>query len=295
MRNVIIVNPAAGRPPRHRRRPDIEALMEHAGVGAQLDVVVTHAAGEATDLARQAAADGAAIVAAAGGDGTLNEVVNGLVGTETTLGLLPMGTGNDFARCLGIGVDLPRAVNTLVHGVPRRVDLGQVRGRWFLNIAGCGFDAIVAERVNRGFRRLKGTSAYLAAIAESLITLKPADMRLTLDGEVHEIRVLMCSVANSTCYGGGMRIAPDAKLDDGRFDICVLKDAGRLEFVCAFPRVFKGTHVTHPKVVMYRASTVVIESDPPMPVLIDGDVMGTTPATFTMHPSAIQVIAPRSG
>jgi diacylglycerol kinase (ATP) len=292
MRNTIILNPAAGRGQGRKRLAELQALLEREGVGRDWQIVETDAPGQATGIARQRAEAGAPIVAAAGGDGTLNEVVNGLVGTGAQLGLLPLGTGNDFARCLGIGTDLSFAVSTLVRGVARPVDLGQARGRWFLNIAGCGFDAIVAERVNRGFRSLHGTGAYLAAVAQSLIALRPAEMRLTLDGEALSVRALMCSVANSTSYGGGMLIAPNAQLDDGLFDICLLREAGRIEFLRAFPRVFKGTHITHPKVTMLRAKVVGVESDPPLPILIDGDVIGTTPVTFTLTPAAIHVLAP---
>ena len=259
----------------------------------------TAAEGQGRELARRAVEEGAKIVVAAGGDGTLNEVVNGLMESgedrrNVTLGLLPLGTGNDFARCIGLGTDLKLAVETLFNGKSQSVDVGQAQGRWFINIAGCGFDAIVAERVNRGFRLLHGTSAYLAAIAHSLLHLKAAELTLTLDGETHHIRALMCSVANATSYGGGMKVTPDARIDDGLFDICLLADAGRMEFVRAFPCVFKGSHITHPKVTMLRARNVYIESDPPLPLLIDGEVLGTTPVTFTLVPNALQILIPVS-
>jgi diacylglycerol kinase (ATP) len=316
-RIVVVLNPRAGRGRGGQSRADVERLLTEAVPQAAEPttwrIVETEASGHARELARQAAESGADIVAAAGGDGTLNEVVNGLMGTGVTLGVLPLGTGNDFARCLGIGTDLNRGVETLIHGVARPLDVGKVivgkiivgkvavgkvdgeqaNGRWFLNIAGCGFDAIVAERVNRGFPVLRGTAAYLASIALSLLHLRPATLTLTLDGETQTVRALMCSVANATSYGGGMLVAPDARIDDGLFDLCLLREAGRLEFVRAFPRVFKGTHTTHPKVTMLRARSVHIESDIPLPLLIDGEVIGTTPVTFTLAPHALNVLAPR--
>lgn len=312
-RIVVVLNPRAGRGRGGQSRADVERLLTaavpQAAIPTTWRIVETEASGHARELARQAAESGADILAAAGGDGTLNEVVNGLMGqmeTNVTLGVLPLGTGNDFARCLGIGTDLNKGVEALVHGVTRPLDVGkmdvgnaavgkeeeQANGRWFLNIAGCGFDAIVAERVNRGFPLLRGTAAYLAAIAHSLLHLKPATLTLTLDGETETVRALMCSVANATSYGGGMLVAPDARIDDGLFDICLLREAGRLEFVRAFPRVFKGTHTTHPKVTMRRARRVHIESDVPLPLLIDGEVIGTTPVTFTLVPHALHVLAP---
>jgi diacylglycerol kinase (ATP) len=295
LRIKVILNPQAGRGQGARRKQELTALLDaaiRAHGHAECDIIETQSAGRAAELARRAAADGVNIVAAAGGDGTLNEVVNGLVGTTSILGLLPLGTGNDFARCLGIGTDLKLAVDNLLGGMPHPIDVGRAGDRWFVNIAGCGFDALVAQRINEGFRFLKGATAYVAAVCDCLRTLKAADIRLTLDGQQLETRALMCSVANATSYGGGMLVAPDAKIDDGLFDICLLREAGRLEFLRAFPRVFKGTHVTHPKVTMLRAAVVAIESDPPLPILIDGEVAGATPVTFTLQKHGLQVLMP---
>lgn len=296
---VVILNPKSGRGQGMLRRPELGRLLTEAADEAKQaggcftwEILETQAPGHGIALAAQAAQRGVQIVAAAGGDGTLNEVVNGLVGTQARLGLLPFGTGNDCARHLGIGTDLKKGVQALSTGRPRPADLGRVHDRWFINVAGCGFDAVVAARVNRGFRTLRGTAAYVAAVIHSLMTFPPARLRLTLDGEVHELRALMCSVANTSSYGGGMRIAPDARIDDGLFDVCVIKAAGRIEFLRAFPRVFRGTHTSHPKVLMFRASTVHVESDSPLPVLIDGDIFGTTPAEFTLAPHAIEIMTP---
>jgi diacylglycerol kinase (ATP) len=290
----VVLNPTAGRGQGRARRAELERLLADCAsneIGAWR-IVETTAPGEAAILAREAAREGAEVVAAAGGDGTYGEVVNGLVGAAARLGILPLGTGNDFSRALGLGTDLAHAVRTLFQGVPRAIDLGRCGDRWFINVAGCGFDAIVAERVNRGFRHLRGTSAYVAAVLQSLVAFRPAAMRLTIDGETREVRAMLCCIANASSYGGGMRIAPDARIDDGLFDLCLLAEAGRWEFLRAFPRVFRGTHTTHPKVTMLRARHVEIESDPSLPVLIDGDVVCRTPVTLDLVPRAIEVMAP---
>jgi len=302
-RIAIILNPAAGRGQGARRRAELERLLAHeAGTLAQAspvrwEIIETTAPGSGSDLAAAAVNAGAQLVAACGGDGTYGEVVNGIVGTGARLGIVPLGTGNDFARCLGLGTDLERSVHTLFHGTPRPVDLGHTQGRWFINVAGCGFDAVVAQRVNKqrskaGWRHIRGTAAYVVALVQSLIAFRPAALRLTLDGQTRELRAMLCTVANAPSYGGGMLVAPDAAIDDGFFDLCLIGDTGRLEFLRAFPRVFKGTHVTHPKVTMLRAKHIKIESDPPLPILVDGDVMGTTPAEFSLTPHAIEVMAP---
>jgi diacylglycerol kinase (ATP) len=295
---VIILNPAAGRGQGRSCRAKLEELVrQHVAAlpdaaAMHWEIVETRASGDGTRLAAQAVERGATVVVAAGGDGTLGEVVNGVMGSGAMLGLLPVGTGNDFARNVGLHNDMERAVQTLFHGTPQPIDVGRVHDRWFVNVAGCGFDALVAERVNRGFRYLHGTSAYLAAVMQTLLKLRPAEMRLTLDGESHDVRGLLCAVANASMYGGGMKIAPNARIDDGWLDVCLIADAGRLEFLRAFPRVFAGTHLTHPKVSLFRARTVSIESDPALPLLADGEVIGTTPAEFTLAAGAMPLLLP---
>lgn len=290
---AVVLNPVAGRGAATRLRPRIEQLLSVRAAGGW-KIFTTTAPGEATAIAARCAAEGYELVAAAGGDGTLSEVMNGVIGTPAALGLLPVGTGNDFARTVGLYGDLDRAVDTLLQGDPRPIDVGCVRGRWFLNIAGCGFDAVVAQRTNNGPRFLTGTAAYLLAVLQTLATYRAAALRLTADGETIFRRAMMCSVANARTYGGGMRIAPDAQLDDGLFDVCLLAEAGTVEFLRAFPQVFRGTHVSHPKITMLRARSVTIETDPPLPVLIDGDVAAPTPVTFTIQPAALRFQFPCS-
>lgn len=293
---VVVLNPVSGRRTGAANLAELKKhLARHSDdAGFCVEVVETTEKGDGTRLTKEAVESGAHIVAAAGGDGTISEVVNGLVGSKATLAVLPLGTGNDFARHLGLGTDLDLAVKTLFHGTPQALDLGFTQGRWFHNIAGCGFDAVVAERVNRGFRFLRGTSAYVAAVVQSLFTYRAVLMRLTVDGETRTLRAMLCSVANTTSYGGGMLVAPEAKIDDGLFDICLIAEAGPIEFLRAFPRVFKGTHTTHPKVTMLRGKHVRIETDTPLPVFIDGDVFGTTPIEFALHPHVIKVLVPQA-
>ena len=297
---VVVLNPTSGRGQGGKRREELKRLLK-AEVSRQekpseweWEIVETTAQGSGVNLAREAVAQGATIVAAAGGEGTCGEVINGLAENPASFAVLPLGTGNDFVRSLGIGTDLPLAVRTLFEGVSKPLDLGRVHGRWFLNTAGCGFDAVVGARVNRGFRYLRGTSAYLAAVLQSLATFRPVPMQLTLDGKVWETKAMLCSVCNAQYYGGGMWIAPEARLDDGLFDVCVIGDAGPAEFLTAFPRVFKGTHLTHPKVTLLRARQVRIESEVRLPILADGDILGSTPAEIFLQSHALRVLTPLS-
>lgn len=293
---AVILNPAAGRGQGWRRRAELEYLLTRIAAGlpkpVRWEIVPTSGPGSGAAQAAKAVTQGAGVVAAAGGDGTFGEVANGLVGTGARLGILPMGTGNDFARTLGLAGDLEKAVYTLFYGTPRPVDLGRAGERWFINVAGCGLDAVVAERVNRGFRHVRGTAAYVVAVLHALATFRPAYMRVIADGETRELRAMLCCLANAQSYGGGMKIAPEARIDDGLLDLCIVGETSCWEFLRTFPRVFKGTHVTHPKVTMLRARHVLLESEPPLPVLIDGEVIGTTPREFEIVPQAIEVMTP---
>ena len=293
---TIILNPASGRGRGARRRPELEQLLRQAAEPRSPDleweIVETGAPGDAIEISAAAARNGATIVAAAGGDGTLNEVLNGIFGSSTRMAVLPLGTGNDFARTLGFGSDLRSAVVALFHGRSRPVDVGKIHGRWFLNVAECGFDAAVGVRVNEGFRYLTGTWAYIAALLQTLRTFRPINLTLTIDGEARQTDVMMCTVCNAQLYGGGMRIAPDASIDDGLFDICIIEAVGKLELISAFPSVYKGTHTRHPRVTMLRGATVRIESERPLPIVADGDLTGKTPAEFTIMPRAIEIMVP---
>lgn len=295
---AVIYNPVAGRG--RIARDELHAKIKRRAGDVPFEIVETNSTCNARDLARAAISHGATVVAAAGGDGTLGEVLNAVHGTRAKLGVLPMGTGNDFARTLGIGTNLDDAIQTLFGDNSRAIDIGRAtyggQSRLFLNIAGCGFDSLVARRINAGrahpvWRHVKGVTAYLAAAALELRRLRAARFRLTLDGELFDTRALLCAVANAKSYGGGMQVAPDASLDDGLFDICVIQDATKIEFARAFPGVFKGAHIHHPRVIMRRARKVEMWCDRTWPVLIDGELVGTPPMTFEVLPHAIEFVS----
>lgn len=285
---TVIYNPTSGR---GKRASDWRVARERL-VSAGACFLQTEGPGHATLLAKQASMDGGTVVAA-GGDGTLSEVVNGIFGTEACLGVLPLGTGNDFARCIGVGTDLVVAVDAILGDQKRQIDVL----RWTIgdrtglgvNVAGAGFDAMVATRINAGFRRLTGTTAYVAAVLDTLMKYRPVSIRVTVDGVTTETTAMLCSVANCQTYGGGMRIAPDASLDDGLLDVVIVEGVGKLEFLKTFPKVFAGKHIEHPKVKVLRGREIRIESEHPIPVLNDGEIAGTTPIDFEVLPRSLWV------
>ena len=238
-----------------------------------------------------------------GGDGMVNLGTNLVVGTKVPLGIVPSGTGNDMARGLGIPFDnTEAAIAALIAALekPARVidaaridftddETGQPASRWFACVLSAGFDAIVNERANN-MRHPKGPSRYMIALGLELIKLKPIGYRLVLDGKVIDTTGALIAVGNNVSIGGGMKVTPDAKLDDGLLDVLVVKALSRVAFLRAFPSVFKGEHLSHPKVTVYRAKKIRIESDGVV-AYADGERMTTLPVDIEVVPKSLRILA----
>jgi diacylglycerol kinase (ATP) len=220
--------------------------------------------------------------------------MEGVLGSKAALGVLPLGTGNDFSRAIGVGPDLESAIQALKANQIKRIDVGkwQQGGRCghFVNVAGCGFDAAVANRVNEGYRRLRGRTAYMAGIVQTLFSFRPTNLSLIVDGDLVYGRAMLCAFANATSYGGGMQIAPTAELSDGYLDLIIVGELGKLEFLWSFPRLLRGTHLSHPKVSHRRFRHLEILSDPPVPILVDGELLRPGPLTVEVVPAALDVV-----
>ncbi len=239
-----------------------------------------------------------------GGDGMVSLGVNLLATTNVPLGIVPSGTGNDMARGLGIPHENTEAairmLGELLQGSPRTIDAGRVSfvddesgrasTRWFAGTVSAGFDAVVNERANR-MRHPKGASRYTIAIGLELLRLKPIPYRLVLDGNALETKAMLVSVGNNVSLGGGMKVTPDAKVDDGVLDVLVVQPLSRIAFLRIFPRVFKGTHVSDPRVAIHRAREIRIESDVAV-VYADGERIGPAPVDVTVVPGALRIFAP---
>jgi len=315
----LIVNPVSANGKTAGRWPPVQGLLRTQGL--EFDHVFTERPGHASELARQAVAEGCTLIVAVGGEGTLNEVVNGLVGPEgavppdVVLGIIPSGTGTDFVRTLGIPRDCLQACQRLLRAETTAVDLGEVeyaplgpaagagqgltasyppaeiglRHRYFINVAGLGFDGEVAERVNRSSKALGGTIPYLTNLFITLVSYQNKHVELTMDGQTARRRLNSVIVSNGRYFGGGMFIAPHADLQDGLFDVIILGDLNKLEFTQNVPKVYNGTHLTHPKVSEHRAREVRVVSQERMLIQADGELVGMAPATFRLLPQAIRV------
>ncbi|PIU55023.1 MAG: diacylglycerol kinase, partial [Chloroflexi bacterium CG07_land_8_20_14_0_80_51_10] len=213
------------------------------------------------------------------------------------LGILSTGTGGDFIRSLDIPRDYRQACLRLANPRKIKVDVGVVEyyskghlaRRLFLNAAGLGFDGEVVETVAKGPKLCRGTIPYVLGLFRSLVAYRNKDVRLQVGDDSEDIRICSVVIANGGFFGGGMHVAPDADLHDGLFDIMVVGDIGKLELLRAFPRIYRGTHVTHPKVQIKRATQVTIQSSERVLVQADGELLGEVPATFRVLPSALSV------
>ena len=292
---AVILNPNAAGARAGKFRTRLNRLLAEEAArqpGSQWEVFETGFSGHAVQIAAEQRDTGVDIIAAAGGDGTISQCASSLVNSRTALSVIPLGTGNDFARTLNIS-GIEHGVQTLFRGVRRATDVGTANGRYFVNVAGCGFDAAVARRTNEGYKHFKGAMAYLAAVVECLGQFRPVNADILLDGKLVSGPIMMCSVANARYFGGGMRIAPEAQIDDGMLDVCLIAGVGKLEFLAALPRVFNGSHVTHPSVTMHRCKQLTVSPGRSIPIFIDGEEAGITPVEFTVMPGALQVVMPQ--
>lgn len=289
---ALLVNPSAGGGLAARVLPQVLGVLRDAGLAVRTES--TRDIGHARHLAETAAREGD-VVATLGGDGLAGCAAGALRGVPgAVLGVLPGGRGNDLARHLGIPDETRAAAQVLVSGVERDLDVGDVDGRTFVGVASLGFDSD-ATRIANGAPRALGRGVYAYGALRALAAWKPAEFSLELDGgPASSFRGYSVAVANSGQYGGGMRIAPGARLDDGLLDVVTIADLHRARFLALFPRVFKGTHVDLPVVSVQRAREVRITTDRPFVLYGDGDPIGETPVTIRVIPGAVRVIVPAS-
>ena len=284
---TIIANPVSGRG-RARRIGEQVADLLHAR-GISVDLMMSGAPGDCERIAREALARGARQVAACGGDGTVHEVINGLASSDAVLGVVPCGRGNDLARALGLSKDVKDVVNTLVHGVDRAIDLGKVGDRFFATVASLGFDTAVAQRARSRPSRLGGTASYCLAILRTLFGYRSPFVRLQGDFGVFKGRILLAATANAPFYGSGIKIAPDAIVDDGMLDVCIVADVSRWTVLRMFLSAYSGAHTGHSAVRIVQTRTLWIESDDPLWIFADGEPVCEVPTLIEVVPGALKV------
>ncbi len=321
---ILIANPISGKGNAKNVAEQGYAALTESGRQGQL--VLTSASGDAKLFAQEAVANGTRYVIACGGDGTLHEVVNGIAMVpDVTLGVLPCGRGNDFAAAVGIPLKPEAAIATLLSGTPIRVDLGrcyQNSGQpsaisnqqegitspenlltdsrqpmadcYFTTIATCGYDTEVSRRAAKGTPLFAGTASYAYAAVETLFYYEPPFVRLEGDFGVHEGPLLLAATGITSRYGGGFQIVPNARIDDGLFDVCIIRPVSALTVLRLLVTLFWGGHVSHPAVSMHQTRTLKIETDTSMLLYADGEPMCETPTTIEIIKHGLVVMSPQT-
>ncbi len=292
MNAFLILNPTAGQRKLDETRRQIESALRECGLNCE--VRLTEQSGDGTTLARRAAESGYDLVIAAGGDGTINEVATGLVGTETPLGILPVGTVNVLARQLGIPLDVRQAVSTLVTGRTKQLDIGCANNRYFTLMAGFGFDAEIVASVLKPLKDAIGALAYVIKGLEMLAKYRATDVILEMPEETYSGRAYLVVVANSPSYAYKLRLAPYASTDDGLLDVIVFEEAAarRIGFIRRIFQVFFRRHVYHQDVRYFKTPRVTVRSFPDVMVQLDGDPNGVTPTEVSIIPHGLTVVVP---
>ncbi|HLQ59711.1 MAG TPA: diacylglycerol kinase family protein [Gemmatimonadales bacterium] len=292
----VILNPAAGR----GAARGIESLVARAfrAQGWAVDVVRTEGPGHGLDLAAEAVRKGAKHVVAVGGDGTVHEVANGLLRTESdaVLGVVPIGSGNDFAKMVGVyGYDPVRAVARLVTAHSRRFDAGRVFDEWFVNSVGFGFGPAVVKTRNAS-HNLRGFLSYLVPVVTTFFTFEPPVFDVAAPGFRERGYMMMVEVCNGTTAGGSYRFAPDADPADGKLDVCVIRRVSLPRFLLAIPRVMRGTHLTMREVALIKTAKLVIRSpEEPLVLHVDGELRepGVNECTVELARGRLNVLVAR--
>lgn len=296
----LIVNPAAGAGRTAKRWPQIKEFLKKIGVKFEHDL--TEAPGHAIELAKTAVNKGYKLIVSVGGDGTINEVVNGIYDTgnlkDVTLGIIGTGTGGDYIRTLGIPRDYLQSCKRLVHPDKMIVDLGMVehtingekKRRLFANFAGLGFDAEVVKATTQKYKKLGSVPSYLMGLLTTLVCYHNREISLKIDGKEEERKVCTIVMSNGKYGGGSMFIAPQADIKDGLFDVVIIGDVSKPDLLASLPRIYRGTHLTHPKVTIKHAREVEIQSKVSIALQADGELLGEAPARFSILPSALTIL-----
>jgi diacylglycerol kinase (ATP) len=289
---ALVVNPSAGKGRAAKQVAVVAGRIRESG--ANVSILVGADADDAVTVARKAVADGVDAIVALGGDGMVHLALNAVAGTDTPLGIIPAGTGNDLAATLGLPCKDPVAAAGVVSDRLRDnaawpMDAIKVGEKWFGCILGAGFDSRVNDRANR-MSWPKGRMRYNLAMVAELGVFAPLPFQLVIDGEELNTEAMLVAVGNAKSYGAGMHVTPDADVTDGLMDVMVLGPVSKAEFLKTFPKVFKGTHTTHPAVTMRRAKVVELSSRG-VTAYADGEYLADLPIRCECVPGAVRILA----
>ena len=299
-RTVFLVNPASAGGATGKRWPEI--AHHAAALGLTGDALISEAPGQLAALAADAVRGGAKLLVVVGGDGSVNEVVNGVAerhGFE--LAVIPRGTGWDFVRTFAIPRNLDAAIDIAMNGSVREIDLGLVSYRtwagvearaYFANVGSAGISGAIAQRANEASKALGGKISYYWATLAVFVRWQTGEMRVSVDGEIRGGKMIDVVVANGRYLGGGMMMCPEAEPDDGQYDVLLIGDVSKRDLLFVLPKTYRGKHLPHPRLELLRGRVVTVDADEPLPIELDGEQPGTTPARFEVVPRALRLRVP---
>lgn len=287
---TILLNPAAGRQKGRRRLAQALEVLQRAGV--EPTIRESHSGRHLIELARQAQEEEPDVIVSAGGDGTHHYVLNGLAGSQTPLGILSLGTGNDFAKGLGIPPEPEKAARVLLGGTPRPIDLARIGSTLYHCIAGVGFDSVVTRFANEQVRWVSGSPRYAWAILRCLKFYHPHHLEIRSDVKDFTGDVIFVTIGNNRSYGGGVTMAPRARLDDGLLDVCIVPAMSKLELLRWVPAAYRGEHLAHPGMGYFQTPRVTLNSPSRLELFADGEFIQELPATIEAVPNALRVMVP---
>jgi len=288
----FIINPIAGHGRSSRVMDKMKSILAQKGI--PFHGATTTYPGHATKLAKEAIEKGFRDIIAVGGDGTVFEVVNGLIDTNGSLGVIPTGTGNDFAHGLHLPMDPFDALEVILNGQKKPIDIGTANEKVFINVAGTGFDADVLmtmEKIRKMkiSKILKGKLTYLISTLSTLLQYQFRDVTIEVDGKVYHRKILLVAIANGSFYGGGMQVAPKANMEDGQLDVCIISKLPKWKVPLLISEFIKGNHLRFSFVEYYRGEHVRVSSSIPIPLNIDGELAGSTPLECSLKPLSLSV------
>lgn len=292
MKHLFIINPAAGKGKAIKLIPHIKDILGAAS--KEYFIEVTKGSGDAARIAREYSSRDTYRIYAVGGDGTVNEVLNGMINSGSTLAVIPAGTGNDFLRNICEQGDTISILKRMIKGKEEPIDVGRVNGKYFINVSSIGFDAEVAYNA-RSYKKLpgmNGTLAYILGIVATVFGYRSQYLQLDIDGRQFDGKMLLVAVANGKYYGGGMIPAPDAKINDGILDVCAIDELNKLKILRFFPRLIKGEHGKLKEVSFHRAGKIRISCDKELSLNVDGEILRVREALFEIAAGAVNVVIP---
>ncbi|HHT50698.1 MAG TPA: diacylglycerol kinase family lipid kinase [Eubacteriaceae bacterium] len=287
----FIVNPIAGKGQTARLAQEFERILQERGI--KYKIVFTEYPGHAAKLAAEIDDKEFSKVVSVGGDGTLNEILNGLNIEKFSLGIIPAGTGNDLIKSVDIPSNVMVAFEVVLSGEKRSIDIGYIQNKRFINVAGFGFDVEVLRETEKLKKIVKGKVAYVLGVIKAIISFKPVKLHISIDGIEYKREAMVCAIGNGQYFGGGMKILPKAELDDGLYDICIIKKLPKPVLLYHFPKVFKGTHLEIPWVEYLKGKNVKILTQEPVLVNFDGEVSQQEVPDFNIIKNGLNILVPK--